>query len=370
MTAAFRRRALAIALVALSTLFFLVDPPRSEAKASLKQMIAARQRFFGKQNVNPSSGTVRSDRVILSWFSVANYAASFNGHVVLVDAWVARGSHEGYVPTTPEEVAALRPEYIFIGHGDFDHAADAAEIASLSGATIVGTPEHCASIRNQAGSDKIPCEEVAPEGAPPGIAKDLRLIPGVEVTSVTHLHSSFERPEQQDGGRLPCIPVWPFEDTLEHPPSAEAFTHLLRHLPDARGGNVLYQFRVGDFALAWHDTTGKINEDAPQAVKVLKTLPPTDVHFGAILAFGQVTNCFRSLRAYIDALSAKVFVATHHDNFTYFIGANAEDLEPYVREELARIPKKQRPKLIYTYDPKDYLNPEPFTFDPEAKSWK
>jgi hypothetical protein len=146
--------------------------------------------------------------------------------------------------------------------------------------------------------------------------------------------------------------------------------HLLRHLPDARGGNVLYQFRIDDFALAWHDTTGKIQEDAPQVVDILRSLPETDVHFGAILAFGQVTNCFRSLAAYIEALSPKVFAATHHDNFTYFLGANAEDLEPLVREELSRIPRKERPKLLYTYDPDDYLNPKPFTFDPRAPVWR
>ena len=345
-------------------------PPSSQAKPSSRETIAARQRFFGKQNVNAKTGAVRSDRVIMSWFSVANYAASFNGHVVLVDAWIARGSHSGYVPTSVDELVALRPEYIFIGHGDFDHAADAAEVASLSGATIVGTPEHCASIRDQAEDDKLPCVEVAPEGAAAGFVKELRLIPGVQITSVTHVHSSFERPEYADGGRLPCVHVWPAEDSLDHPPTPDDFMHLLRHLPDARGGNVLYQFRIDDFALAWHDTTGKIQEDAPQVVDILRSLPQTDVHFGAILAFGQVTNCFRSLGAYIEALSPKVFAATHHDNFTYFLGANAEDLEPLVREELSRIPRKERPKLLYTYDPDDYLNPKPFTFDPRAPVWR
>lgn len=354
----------------MASISLLLGPTSSEAKPTLKETVAARQRFFGKQNVNPQTGAVRSDRVIMSWFSVANYAAAFNGHVVLVDAWVARGSHSGYVPTSPEELAALRPEYIFIGHGDFDHAADAAEVAVLSGATVVGTPEHCTSIRNQAGTDDIRCVATGPEGATPGHLSELRLIPGVEITAVVHLHSSVERPEYQDGGRLPCIPVWPAEDTVEHPPTPDAMLHLLRHLPDSRAGNVLYQFRIDNFALTWHDTTGKIKEDAPLVIDALRSLPPTDVHFGAILAFGQVTNCFRSLGAYIEALSPQVFAATHHDNFTFFLGANAEDLEPYVREELARIPKAQRPRLLYTYDPDDYLNPAPFTFDPRAKIWK
>jgi hypothetical protein len=342
--------------------------PSTAGNSGKAKMIKARQRFFGRSNVDANTGAVRADRVILSWFGVASYAAALNGHVVLIDAWVPRGSHSGYVPTTPKEVAALEPEYIFLGHGDFDHAADAAEIASLSGAIVVGTPEHCDSIRGQT-DEKIECVQVAPRGAPAGVRRELKLIPGVQISAITHIHSSVERPEQADGGRLPCIPVWNAQDTVNHPPSPEDLEHLFRHLPDARGGNVLYQFRLGRFALAWHDTTGKINEDAPAAVKAIESLPPTDVHFGAILAFGQVTNCMRSLRMYIDALHAKVFAATHHDNFTYFIGANAKDLEPYVREELGRIPRAARPDLLYSYDRKDYLNSELYTFDPASKEW-
>ena len=59
----------------------------------------------------------------------------------------------------------------------------------------------------------------------------------------------------------------------------------------------------------------------------------------------------------------------HHDNFTFFIGANAKDLEPLVRDEIARIPKDERPALLYSYDPTDYLNPGLFTFDPNDKRW-
>lgn len=340
------------------------------ARAPDRAMIEARQKFFGRTNVDARTGAVRADRVILSWFGVANYAAAFNGHVVLLDAWVPRGSHSGYVPTDPAELAALQPELIFLGHGDFDHAADAAEIASISGAPIVGTPEHCDSVRRQAGTNEIRCIEAAARAAPPGVSQELSVLPGVEITAVTHVHSSFESPEYQDGGRLPCIPIWNAQDTVDNPPTPEDMAHLMTHLPDPRGGNILYQFRVGNFALTWHDTTGKIQEDAPQVIDVLETLPATDVHFGPILAFGQVTNCFRSLHAYIEALDPRVFAAAHHDNFTYFIGANAADLEPYVREELERFPATERPELIYTYDPADYLNPVPYTFEVSARRWR
>ena len=329
-------------------------------------MIKARQRFFGKDNVNPRTGAVRKDRVIMSWFSVASYAASFNGHVVLLDSWVARGSHSGYVPTSPSEVAALEPEYIFIGHGDFDHAADAAEVAQISGATVLGNPEHCDSVQQQA-EKKISCKEIVPDGATPGYRTELDLIPGVDISAVVHLHSSVE-PYEAEGGRLPCPPIWNALDTAENPPTPEDFEHLMRHLPDARGANILYQFRVGKFSLVHHDTTGKI-DDNPLVTEAIRSLPSTDVQSGSVLAFGQVTNCMRSLGLYINALRPDIYAANHHDNFTYFLGGNARDLEPYVREELARIPKKRRPSLLYSYDPKDYLNPDLFTFNPRSPRW-
>jgi L-ascorbate metabolism protein UlaG (beta-lactamase superfamily) len=351
-----------------ATLPSSASPPPGKGTA---RMIAARQRFFGKANVHPDTGAVRKDRVLMSWFSVANYVVSINGTVVLLDAWVARGSHSGYVPTSPQELADAKPRYIFIGHGDFDHAADAAEIAALSGATIVGTVEHCESIQQQAGDAKIRCVHVGERGAPPGLVQKLNgLIPGVDISAVVHVHSSVESPEFADGNRLPCPPVWNALDTAEHPPTPEDVEHLFRHLPDARGGNVLYQFRLGRFSLAWHDTTGKIEEDAPAVVKSLHKLPPTDVQFGSVLAFGQVTNCLRSLGQYISALRPKVYAATHHDNFTALIGANARDLEPLVRDELDRLPDEIRPELIYTYDPDDYLDVEPFTFDPSSGRWR
>src|SRR5262245_28631062 len=88
--------------------------PAVKASAPEPEMIAARQRFFGLDNVDPETGAVRSDRVILSWFGITSYAASFNGHVVLLDAYVNRYRRAmSYTGTTPDEVAALRPETIF-----------------------------------------------------------------------------------------------------------------------------------------------------------------------------------------------------------------------------------------------------------------
>ena len=69
------------------------------------------------------------------------------GHVVLLDSWVARGflwAGMAYVGTTPDELASLKPEVIFIGHTHFDHNADLPDIIRANpDALIVGTAEHC-----------------------------------------------------------------------------------------------------------------------------------------------------------------------------------------------------------------------------------
>ncbi|MDP9181510.1 MAG: MBL fold metallo-hydrolase, partial [Actinomycetota bacterium] len=150
--------------------------------------IALREKLFGPANVDHRTGAVRRGVVILSWTSVMTYAAAIDGHVVLLDAWVARGEHSGYVPTSAAELAAIKPEFVIIGHSHFDHAADAAQIALESGAPIVGTPEHCDQIRSQAlsewGSDKVRCVAAAPRGAPFAVTTKVKLWKGIGLTTV------------------------------------------------------------------------------------------------------------------------------------------------------------------------------------------
>ncbi|HWL64676.1 MAG TPA: hypothetical protein VNP73_01775, partial [Actinomycetota bacterium] len=82
------------------------------------------------------------------------------------------------------------------------------------------------------------------------------------------------------------------------------------------------------------------------------------------------TNCFRSLGQYIRALKPKIYTPNHHDNFVVGAGDNARDMEPQVREEIQRIPKRIRPQLVYTYDPDAYLRPDLFTYDPADPRWR
>lgn len=176
----------------------------NEARHS-QRTIEARQRFFGDDNVNPQTGEVRRDRVILSWFGVSSFAAAIRGHVVLLDAWVLKGWENA--PTTVEEVAALRPEAIFVGHANFDHAADIGELVRRTGATVVGTPKQCEFARDQAGDDvSVECVEAVPPGVAPGASAELSFLSGVGISAVKHLHSDAEIPDPSEP-RVPCAPA-------------------------------------------------------------------------------------------------------------------------------------------------------------------
>ncbi|WP_051461659.1 hypothetical protein [Tomitella biformata] len=71
------------------------------APATSDPTITARQRFFGVENVDASTGAVDPGKAILSWFGVSNFAMAIGGNIVLLDAWVPRGGFSNYVPTSP-----------------------------------------------------------------------------------------------------------------------------------------------------------------------------------------------------------------------------------------------------------------------------
>ena len=73
-------------------------------------------------------------------------------------------------------------------------------------------------------------------------------------------------------------------------------------------GTMLYQFRVGDFSLIWHDSVGPLRERAPQVLEQLEALPPTDVEVGSTLGFNDPTNGQRDAVDYLTRLQAEALL--------------------------------------------------------------
>ena len=354
-----------------------VSPGEPLARAE----IDARVRFFGPANVDPANGAVRRDRVILSWAGLSTFAASIAGHVVLLDAYVPQTTHPGYVPTTWRELAALRPEAIFIGHSHFDHLGHAGPIAAATGAVVVGTTEHCDEARATAPpGTHVTCAAPLERATPFGEVVQLdELLGGVQVNLVRHRHSPGLSPESvtdlslvsSEPGDRGCVGHLEPEVYLEHlpPDSEEARFELQNGLSDllqggGDGGVVLHQFRVGDFALVYEDTSAAYDESPDELKTSLAALPATDVLVGSIASLNSGARCMRDPRQYAEALRARMFVPNHHDPYSIqplsnIAGAAGEELA----REFERVPAERRPCLRYLSDPEDYVRPERLTFD-------
>ncbi|QIS03908.1 MBL fold metallo-hydrolase [Nocardia brasiliensis] len=332
----------------------------ASADPGAPRTVSARQRFFGVETVDARTGAVAADRVVLAWVGCTTYALAIGGSVFLLDAWVPRLTSTGYVPATPQDLADLAPEAIFIGHGHFDHAGDAGRIAQACGAVVYGTAEHGSTIRAQAPDPGFETVALGDAQSLPGERHDFT-VGAVEVTAIRHLHSAPTAPERP-GGSAPFFPLPELCALVQHPPTVAGVLQNVPRLNDPEGGSLFYQFRVPGFSLAWHDSTGPLTEKAPRVFDVFASLPPTDLHIGAVQGFNQLTNGLRDPRRYIEAVAPTMFVPSHHDNWLPGVTAGAAAYDPPLLGELARIPATARPELRSLHDPADYLRPELLTF--------
>ncbi|MGI8460636.1 MAG: MBL fold metallo-hydrolase [Solirubrobacterales bacterium] len=356
------------ALAGLAACALLAPASQAAASSLPPETVAAREHYFGAENVSPE-GALRRDQVLLSWFSVASFAAAFDGHVVLLDTYIHKSEDApGYVPTTTEELVDLKPEAIFLGHGHFDHADTAGEIAARTGATLIGTPEHCAQAREEAAgfgslSEPVKCITAAASADAPGATRELdglgALGEDVEVTALKHVHSAAEPPDGENHETSLVAGATPDPgQVLLHPPGPSVVSGL--NPGGDEGGTVLYQFRLGGFSLTWNDSAGPLRERAPAVFDALRALPETDVQVGATLGFNDPTNGMRDPVDYMTTLEPDVFVAQHHD-FVAEYGAS-KALEGVFRRELAKRDGNFG-EVRWLYDPSDYLRSEVADFD-------
>jgi hypothetical protein len=196
--------------------------------------IAARQRFFGAENVDPRTGEVSRDRVIFSWMTNTTYAASFRGRVVLLDTYINRfevppasGPDLRRTPFGAQDLVDLHPEAIFLGHGHGDHADNAAYVAKWLNIPIYSTPETCDVMQQDVarmaadpntvngGAKLVPdanpvnCIGVVPRGSAPGtaIVNINQLNPVACIVAFKHIHSGTVPTDPVFWGGKPVVPA-------------------------------------------------------------------------------------------------------------------------------------------------------------------
>jgi hypothetical protein len=386
--------------------------------------IAARQKIFGKENVDPDSGHVRNDKVIISWITNASFAASVKGRVVLLDTFVTRLEVQaGRTPLVIQDLVDLKPEALFLGHGHFDHADNAAYIAHLTGATIYASPETCDNMQLDAArifgtGTTVPCVEVTSRGSIPGseVVTLHQLDPVATITAFKHLHSTNTAP--QDTSFPPVIIKSPDPVThtctapcnLADPRDADMFPpgtplSTVLNIATARTGfggpiSIYYSFRLrGDnnFTFVWHNTSGALREgcalpnnvpgtNPPQPSQpgqnaqgcfgpevgqklenLMEALGPTDVEIGSVVSLGFGINGERDIVDYNTHIAPKVFIPNH----VTAVAVESSSLEWKVgyrkQQDAMGIPAADRPELRWLVDPNDYLRP--IVFDPKDPRW-
>ena len=347
--------------------------PNTPAPQS-KDTIAARQKIFGFDNVDPKTGAVRSDRVIMSWMGVSTFAAAMNGHVMMLDGFLAYGrngtwgNNADYVGTTVKEYAAINPEVYIFGHGHGDHMGNTPEILSyLPNLPMYGVEEHCNDIKARMAPQTVNCTTLMPAGAQFGtqavIPASLKnQITGVEFRAVKHPHSAGPLDAKAD-------PPFSTEQAVVRPCLAYSSYPPTGTEPVPFGGptsgvlSLSWQFKIGNFTMGWADTTGDISGNRPVAglgtgaevVPVYASWPKTNVLFGSIAVSPR-----RIFNMQIAAIQPKLFIPIHHDPCAF-------DVKVELDNQLKTVPAALQPRIWYISDPGDYVRP--IVFDPAAAGW-
>lgn len=386
------------------------------ADAALPDTIAARQKIFGVEHVDPKTGELPKNKVLFSWLSNSTFAASIEGRVVYLDTYITRLEVEpGRTPIVIKDMVDLDPESILLGHGHGDHADNAAYIAARTGARIVATTETCGvmakdlermladpAIMNDPVAKldpaaKIDCMSVTSAGSTPGteiLQLDV-LEPNACTIAFRHLHSVAVPPDAS----FPPTPV----KIIVDPRDADLFPKGVALTPDEKatspvtgqmnletigkpGGSesLFFSFilRNGShFSFVWHNSAGALKEgkgqgwdgtpeDGKRIVAILKALPPTDVHMGTASSGNFNNNGLRDLIQYQEALKPKIYIPNHLTTGSATREASSMSVYAgYLKQlDLMNMPKDQRPAIRWLIDPTDYL--KPIVFDTTDPIWE
>lgn len=399
-------------------------PAREEAEAH-PDLIAARQRFFGLENVDERTGSVAKEKVLFSWLTNTTYAVSIKGRIVLFDSFATRLEVvPGRTSFVIKDIVDLKPEALFIGHGHFDHADNAAYIAAKTGARIYASQETCAVLPLDLARMKadpriqgdavaridpaatIKCIDATTTGSAPGtqLVRLRGLEPDVCILAFRHLHSILVP-------RDPDFPMNPVVVTVD-PRDAALFPAGIGLTPstspkpgqmDLRTGvgidpnpggpvSIFYQFVLREephFTFAWQNSAGDIKggkgngwngspEDGRRLVQLLRSLPQTDVHLAPVSTGNFNNNGLRDTVMYQQALKPKIFLPGHHTTGTIGAEGSSAPLFAYYMRQLAIMeapinqwpgyPRDEWPDVRWLTDPMDYKRP--LAFDPKDRLWR
>lgn len=126
--------------------------PRSERDATIGAAAVQEARdpaCFTAKLVSTGGAAPRNPHTLaVRWAGVSNYELAYKGRVILLDAYFDRLAT--YRPLGFKAADVARADVILLGHGHYDHMADAASVGARTGAVVVGAPLTTAKLATQA----------------------------------------------------------------------------------------------------------------------------------------------------------------------------------------------------------------------------
>jgi hypothetical protein len=402
-----KQRAIVLALAAAGAIAL-----GSASAIAASPLVTARQKIFGFENVDATTGAIKKDKVVFSWLGHMSGAVSILGRVIMLDTYVPRLEvTPGRTPFVIKDLVDIKPEALFVGHGHSDHADNAVFIAAKTGATLYMTPEACSTAQTaltrmksdpfmQADafyaipqSTTIHCVPITTAGSVPGteVVRIGQLEPLVCINAFRALHSQavpvdpdwgdrpvVDTPDPRDPELFPPgIPLTPPSNPANRQPGQQD----LRQGPGIGGPDELnFQFVVRSsyhFALFFNNSVGAMKEgigsnwlngtpaDGQRILNLLRALPNTDLEFGTLSSGNTDHNAWRDHVYWAQALQPKIMTTGHAPvgaALQYYSGfLDQLKLMEQPRNAWPGFPHDKWPVVRNHTDPTDVLKPEVYT---------
>jgi hypothetical protein len=246
--------------------------------------------------------------ISLRWLGCSSYELVHRGKVYLLDAWFDRGPRTRPVGFGQADV--IRAEAILIGHGHFDHIADAPPIAARTGAVIVGAPLSTA-YASSAGTPESQLRSVTGRGG------ELLEFDGFTVEPILAHHAVFPTRTNSRGanvgqanGDLYEAALGPFSPAE----TSEFFAMLARGNGDPRvltEGTIAYLFTFeSGYRMVWLDSGGPITA---QMISVMNRVGKTNLAIASYTVQGIPDTQIPVTMRLIELFQPDVFLPCHHD---------------------------------------------------------
>jgi hypothetical protein len=246
--------------------------------------------------------------ISLRWLGCSSYELVHRGKVYLLDAWFDRGPRTRSVGFGQADV--VRAETIIIGHGHFDHIADAPAIAARTGATIVGAPLST-GYASSAGTPSNQLRTVTGRGG------ELLKFDGFTVEPILAHHAVFPTKTNSRGANVGQANGDLYEAALGPftPDETSQFFAML-----ARGtsnplvlteGTIAYLFTFDSgFRMVWLDSGGPIT---PQMISVMNRVGRANLAIASYTVQGIPDTQIPVTMGLVELFQPDIYLPCHHD---------------------------------------------------------